>query len=114
MLSRRHSEVGWPVHFLAAFNFPSIATGYPFASGWTVSERPNHDPRVRLEPSMFAQQQSTLTTWPFAHSYNIQTPLATIFVFPRIFYLLKASKIATVPFMVQNEITACYALKHYQ
>ena len=33
ILSRRHSEVGWPVPFLAAFNFPSVATRYPFAAG---------------------------------------------------------------------------------
>ena len=33
ILSRRHSEVGWPVPFLAAFNFPSFATRYPFAAG---------------------------------------------------------------------------------
>ena len=53
ILSRRHSEVGWPVPFLAAFSFPSVATRYPFAAGWTVSGHPNYDPRVRLEPSMF-------------------------------------------------------------
>ena len=53
ILSRRLCEVGWPVPFLAAFNFPSVATRYPFAAGRTVSEHPNYDPRVRLEPSMF-------------------------------------------------------------
>ena len=53
ILSRRHSEVGWSVPFLAAFNFPSVATRYPFAAGWTVGEHPNYDPRVRLEPSMY-------------------------------------------------------------
>ena len=52
ILSRRHTEVGWPVPFFAAFNFHSVATRYPFAAGWTVSEHPNYDPRVRLEPSM--------------------------------------------------------------
>ena len=54
ILSCRHSEVGWPVPFLAAFNFPSVATRYPIAAGWTVGEYPNYDPRVRLEPSMFS------------------------------------------------------------
>ena len=53
ILSGRHSEVGWPVPFLVAFNFPRFATGYPFAAGWTVSEHPNYDTRVRLKPSMF-------------------------------------------------------------
>ena len=53
ILSLRHSEVGWPVPLLAAFNFPSVAIRYPFTAGWTVGEHPNYDPRVRLEPSMF-------------------------------------------------------------
>ena len=53
ILGRRHSEVGWPAPFLAAFNFPSVATRYPFAAGWTVSEHPNYDLRVRVEPPMF-------------------------------------------------------------
>ena len=53
ILSRRHSEVGWPVPFLAAFNFPNVATRYQFAAGWTVGEHPKYDPRVRPEPSMF-------------------------------------------------------------
>ena len=47
ILSRRHSEVGWLGPFLAAFNFPSVATRNPFAAGWTVSEHPIYDPRVR-------------------------------------------------------------------
>ena len=33
ILSHQHSEVGWPVPFLAVFNFPSVATGRPFATG---------------------------------------------------------------------------------
>ena len=33
ILSHQHSEVGWPVPFLAAFSFPSVATRYPFAAG---------------------------------------------------------------------------------
>ena len=44
-MSRRHSEGRWPV--------PGVATRYPFAAGWTVSEHPNYDPRVQLEPSIF-------------------------------------------------------------
>ena len=32
ILSRRHSEVGWRVPLLAAFNFPSVATRFPFAA----------------------------------------------------------------------------------
>ena len=52
-MRRRHSEVGWPVPFLAVFNFPRVTIKYQFAAGWTVSEHPNYDPRVRLEPSMF-------------------------------------------------------------
>ena len=53
VLSHGHSEVGWPVPFLAAFNFPSAATRCPFAAGWTVSKHPTFGLRVRLEPSMF-------------------------------------------------------------
>ena len=68
ILSRRHSEVGWPVPFFAAFNFPSVATGYPIAAGWTVGEHPNYDPRVWLEPSMFCsavKHSNNLATRPF-------------------------------------------------
>ena len=50
-MSGRHSEIVWPVSFLAAF--PSVAIRYPFAAGWTVSEHPNYGPNVWLEPSMF-------------------------------------------------------------
>ena len=72
ILSPRHSEVGWPVPFLAAFNFPSAPTWYPFTAEWTVSEHPNYDPRVRLETS-FAQQSSALTTCPFTHLPLLQS-----------------------------------------
>ena len=57
ILSRRHSEVKWPVPFLAAFNFPSVATRYLFGAGWTVSAHPNYDPRVWLK------QSRALTSW---------------------------------------------------
>ena len=76
ILSRRHSEVGWPVPFLAAFNFPSVATRYPFAAGSTVSEHPNYDPRVRLEPSMFrteVKRSNHLTTRPSDLIYEAHT-----------------------------------------
>ena len=53
ILTHQHSEVGWPVPFLAAFNSPNFATRSPFAAGWTVGEHPKYDPRIRLEPSMF-------------------------------------------------------------
>ena len=75
ILSRRHSEVGWPVPFLAAFNFPSVATRYPFAAGWTVSEHPNYDPRVRLEPSMFrtaVKRSNHLATRPSEVLYQVE------------------------------------------
>ena len=71
ILSRRRSEVGWLVPFLAAFNFPSVATRYPFAAGWTVSEHPNYDPRVRLEPSIFCtavKHSNHLATRPYKKS----------------------------------------------
>ena len=73
-LSRRHSEVGWLVPFLAAFNFPSVATRYPFATGWTVGEHPIYDPRVRLEPSMLCsaiKRSNHLAT----RRYNLFTTL---------------------------------------
>ena len=66
ILSHWHSEVGWPVPFLTAFNFPSVATRYPFAAGLTVSELPNYDARVWLEPSMFCsavKHSNHLTTF---------------------------------------------------
>ena len=47
-----YSEVGWPVPYLATFHFPSVATRYPFAAGWTLGEHPYYGPRVGLEPSM--------------------------------------------------------------
>ena len=53
ILSHSHSEIGWPVPCLTAFNFPGVATRYPFDAGWTVSEQHNYDPRVWHEPSMF-------------------------------------------------------------
>ena len=68
ILSRRHSEVGWTVPFLVAFNFPSVATRYPFAAGWTVGEHPNYDPRVQLKPSMFCsavKRSDHLDTRPY-------------------------------------------------
>ena len=71
-MSRPHSEVGWPVPFLAAFSFPSIATRYPFTAGWTVSEHPNYDLRVRLEPSMFrtaVKRSNHLATRPYIYIY---------------------------------------------
>ena len=78
ILSRRHSEAGWPVPFLAAFNFPIVATRYPFAAGWTVGEHPNYDPRVRREPSMFCSQSSALTTWPLAIQCKTWKIISTI------------------------------------
>ena len=68
-MGRLHSEVGWPVPFLAAFNFPSVTTRYQFADGWTVGEHPNYDPRVRLEPSMFLVY--TYTQYPLLFSYTV-------------------------------------------
>ena len=68
ILSHRHNEVGWPVPFLAAFNFSSVATMYPFAAGWTVGEHPDYDPSVRLEPSMFCsaiKRSNHLATRPY-------------------------------------------------
>ena len=53
ILSHWHSEVGCPAPFLIAFYFPSVATRYPLAAGWTVSEHPNYDLRVWLKPFMF-------------------------------------------------------------
>ena len=53
ILNRRHSEVGRPAPFLATLNVLTIATMNPLAAGWTLSEHPNYDPRVPLEPSMF-------------------------------------------------------------
>ena len=82
ILSRRHSEVGWPVPFLAAFNFPGVATRYPFAAGWTVSEHPYCNPKVRLELSMFCtvvKRSNHLATRPFP-SYN-STCIAKITAF---------------------------------
>ena len=49
----RHSQVGWPVPFLATFNFASVAIRYPFAAVWTVGEHPNYDSRVWLKPQLF-------------------------------------------------------------
>ena len=50
-----HSEVGWPVPFLTPFNFPSVATRYPFAAGWTVSEPPQ---TINVLPSSQVLQPS--------------------------------------------------------
>ena len=74
ILSRRHSKVGWPVPFLSAFNFPSVATRYPFAAEWTVSEHPNYDPRVRLEPLIFCssvRHSNLLATRPCSAYYVV-------------------------------------------
>ena len=68
ILSHRHGDVGWPVPFLAAFNFPCVATRYPFAAGWTVDEHPNYDLRVQLEPAMFCstiKRSNHLATRPY-------------------------------------------------
>ena len=50
-MSRQHTEVGWPVPFLVACNFPVVATRYLYAVGWTVGEHPNYDRKIRLELS---------------------------------------------------------------
>ena len=76
ILSCRHSEVGWPVPFLAAFNFSSVAARYPFVAGWTVSEHLNYDPRVRLEPLMFrtaVKRSNHLATCPWRVSTRDET-----------------------------------------
>ena len=81
ILSRRHSKVGWPVPFFAAFNCLSVATRCPFAAGWTVSEHPNYDPRVRLEPSMFcsAVKRSNHLAALTTISYNCSSSVLKFF-----------------------------------
>ena len=60
IVSCRHGEVGWPIPILADFTFPSAATRYPSAAGWTVSEHPNYSVSSKYQCS--AQQSSALTT----------------------------------------------------
>ena len=77
-MSHRHSEVGRPVPFFTAFSLRSVATRYPFAAGWTVSEHPNFDPRARLEPPMFrsaVKRSNHLATRPSEHLELIEKGL---------------------------------------
>ena len=64
----RYSVVGWPVLLCAALNLCSVANKYPFAAGWTVSERLNYDQGFPSTHQSSAQQSSSLTTRQFALS----------------------------------------------
>ena len=100
ILSCWHSEVVWPVAFLTAFNFPSVATRYPNAAGWTVSEYPNYDLRVQLQVLMFCSAVKCL-------NHLASNPLST--KTPNIYHILR--KVSDFPML--NKTTNLVGTEEY-
>ena len=74
ILSHRHSEVEWPVPFLAAFiTFPVLLPGTHLLLGGKWANIPTMIRGFGSNHRCFAQQSSALTTWPLDQDLEIPT-----------------------------------------